>query len=108
MLLLTINNKDYNVAESLKEAISMGVSRYIPSGTCTNGHRSVFMVRDDGRSLRGVCIECNRERQRGHNKKYYKNNTEECKLKARIDYHQKQIDKALDELTERQLSNEDN
>ena len=57
------SGKVYMVAESLREAVRMNVARYIPSGTCSKGHRSVFMVKNDnGRMPRGVCLECNRER----------------------------------------------
>lgn len=105
MLQLTIDGKEYNIAESLKEAVQMGVKRYIPSGTCTKGHRSVFMVKVDKQRgiIRGACIECNRGRQKEHNRSYYKKNTELCKLKAKLDYYQKQTDKALDRLIDVEL-----
>ncbi|QHJ81805.1 MAG: hypothetical protein [Bacteriophage sp.] len=105
-----------HVPATAKEAKELGLKYYFTGKPCKHGH---VAARDTTHSNRCfVCIKlANRKaqakyakkpkvkvKQAKHMKAWRDKNLEECRLKDRVKYYQKQLNKALDELSVFQAS----
>lgn len=100
-----------NVPSTKEEASKLGLKYYFTGKPCKYGHIAARDTTHDNKCL--TCIQQSnrraqakyqrtvngKDKQAKHSKEWRTKNLEECRLKDRVKYYQKQLDKALDALS---------
>ena len=92
-------------AYSQQEALERGLKYFFTGKECRNGHLSVRQASNN------TCLKCKHEHQRtyqlrhpekanSHSRKYRAKNVEVVRAKDKVKYYQKQLDKALSNLSD--------